>query len=160
MTIAIRSSAFASGAVIPRVYTGDGQDRSPPLEWSQIPLAARELVLICDDPDAPTPQPWVHWLLYGLPPDIHSLPEGLPTTPTLTTPPGARQGRNSWRSGAVIGYRGPAPPPGHGVHHYHFRLYALDAPLGLAPGVDRQTLERAMAGHVLDQGDLVGTYSR
>jgi Raf kinase inhibitor-like YbhB/YbcL family protein len=85
------------------------------------------------------------------------LPEGLPRTPALDVPPGARQGKNSWASD---GYRGPAPPRGHGTHHYHFRLYALDAPLAAAQGLDKAGLLRAMRGHILAEAELVGTYQR
>lgn len=160
MSISVHSSAFASGDPIPPKYTGDGADLSPPLSWDGLPEGTRELALICDDPDAPTPEPWVHWVIYQLSPDLTSLPEGLPATPRLTNPLSALQGRNSWTSGRTIGYRGPAPPPGHGVHHYHFRLYALDAQLKLGPGADKRALLSAMRGHVLGEGELVGTYAR
>ncbi|MEW6278158.1 MAG: YbhB/YbcL family Raf kinase inhibitor-like protein [Candidatus Eremiobacterota bacterium] len=145
------------GQAIPILHTGDGRDLSPALGWSRVPPGARELVLICDDPDAPTAEPFVHWVLYGLPPDCTWLPRGLAPQERLEEPPGALQGRNSFRS---IGYRGPAPPVGHGVHHYHFRLYALDEPTGLPPGATRADLVKAMQGHVLAQAELVGTYER
>ncbi len=158
--IKLTSSAFAEGQRIPRKYTGDGQDVSPPLSWSGVPEGAKELALICDDPDAPTAEPWVHWVLYKIPPTVTSLPEGLPKVAKLSEPAGALQGKNSWPSGQTIGYRGPAPPPGHGTHHYHFKIYALDTELDLPAGVDKKTLEKAMEGHVIGQGELVGTYSR
>jgi hypothetical protein len=160
MSISLTSSAFAEGQRIPKRHTGDGQDVSPALRWEGAPEGTRQWALICDDPDAPTPQPWVHWLLYNLPADLRELPEGVPAGSRLEKPFTAAQGRNSWSSGRTIGYRGPAPPPGHGVHHYHFKLYALDAELALNPGVDKSALLRAMDGHVLDQGELVGTYQR
>jgi Raf kinase inhibitor-like YbhB/YbcL family protein len=160
MTIQISGSAFADGSAIPRKYTGDGEDVSPPLNWQGIPEAAAELVLICDDPDAPTAQPWVHWVLYHLPPMVTGLPEGLPTSTRIEMPVQAFQGRNSWGSGRTTGYRGPAPPARHGVHHYHFKLYVVDRDLGLHPGVDKAAVEYAMKGHILDQGQLVGTYQR
>jgi Raf kinase inhibitor-like YbhB/YbcL family protein len=160
MPIKIDSPAFAHGAPIPKKYTGDGEDVSPALNWSAVPSATRQLALICDDPDAPTPQPWVHWVIYRLPPSTTALPEGVAKSASLEMPAGAVQGKNSWTSGQQIGYRGPAPPPGHGVHHYHFRLYALDTALDLPPGAAKQELLDAMEGHVLGQGELVGTYER
>jgi len=160
MSIKIRSTAFADGQVIPKEHTGDGQDVSPPLAWESLPEGAKELALICDDPDAPTAEPWVHWVLYKLPPTVRELPVGVPSSSRLESPVVALQGRNSWSSGRTIGYCGPAPPPGHGVHHYRFHLYALDCELALHPGVDKWTLLKAMQGHILDQGELVGTYRR
>lgn len=161
MTITLTSEGFSEGQTIPKRHTGDGDDLSPPLRWSGVPSETKQMALICDDPDAPTDQPWVHWVIYQLPPDLAGLPEGVAASPRLEQPAaGILQGRNSWPSGRTIGYRGPAPPPGHGVHHYHFKLYALDQPLDLQPGVDKATLLRAMEGHILAQGELVGTYSR
>jgi Raf kinase inhibitor-like YbhB/YbcL family protein len=157
MTLIVRSQAFADGERIPLRYTGDGEDVSPPLQWVGLPGGTRELALIVDDPDAPTPEPWIHWLLYKIPPTVQELPEALPRYPTLAQPAGAMQGKNSWNS---IGYRGPAPPRGHGLHHYRFRLYALDAALALKPEMDAKGHQRAMQGHVLDQGMLTGTYQR
>ena len=88
------------------------------------------------------------------------MPEGLSAASRLESPVRALQGRNSWPSGRTTGYRGPAPPPGHGVHHYHFKLYALDCELKLNPAVDKDTLVKATDGHVLAQAELVGTYQR
>jgi len=160
MSITVSSSAFAAGERIPKRFTGDGEDVSPPLHWEGIPAGAQELALICDDPDAPTAEPWVHWVLYQLPAALRELPQGLPAGARLDQPVAALQGRNSWNTGRTIGYRGPAPPPGHGVHHYHFRLYALDCELKLHPGSDKKALLRAMDGHVLATGELMGTYQR
>ncbi|MBI1904584.1 MAG: YbhB/YbcL family Raf kinase inhibitor-like protein [Planctomycetia bacterium] len=160
MTIEVTSTAFAAGQPVPRKHTGDGVDHSPPLSWSAGPAGTKSWALICDDPDAPTPEPWVHWLIYNLPAGTTSLPENVAATPTLGAPAGAAQGKNSWGSGRTNGYRGPAPPPGHGVHHYHFKVYALDAELNLKPGLDKKALLAAMKGHVLDEGELVGTYQR
>jgi len=157
--ISLTSSAFQGGAPIPRRHTGDGEDLSPPLAWTGLPEGTEELALICDDPDAPTPQPWVHWVLFNLPPSVASLPEGLPRKPRLEAPIAATQGVNSWPTDNV-GYRGPAPPRGHGTHRYHFVLRALDRRLVLPPGVDKAGLMKAMKGHVLATGELVGTYQR
>lgn len=160
MSITVTSSAFAEGERIPKLFTGDGQDVSPPLRWEGIPDGAKELALMCDDPDAPTAEPWVHWVIYKLPASLRELPQALAAGSRLEQPITALQGRNSWTGGRTIGYRGPAPPPGHGVHHYHFRLYALDCELKVHAGIDKKTLLKAMDGHVLAEGELVGTYQR
>jgi Raf kinase inhibitor-like YbhB/YbcL family protein len=151
----LTSLAFDDRGRIPRRHTGDGDDVSPELTWSDPPEGTVELALICDDPDAPAGT-WTHWVLYGVAPDRRSLPEALPTLSALPELGGAKQGRNGWGD---IGYRGPAPPRGPG-HHYHFRLYALDAAVDLAPGATEDALRGAMAGHVLGQTELVGLYSR
>jgi len=157
MSITVTSPAFRANQAIPQKYTGDGQDVSPPLELAGIPAEAKELALICDDPDAPRPEPWVHWVIYKIPPATTSLPEGVDRAEQPAGVPGAVQGRNDW---GTIGYRGPAPPRGHGVHHYHFKVYALDAPLEVRAGLTKDELLRAMRGHILAEGELVGTYER
>jgi hypothetical protein len=160
MSLTIRSEVFTHGQRIPKRHTGDGEDVSPKLSWEGIPPGTKELALVCDDPDAPTPEPWVHWLIYRIAPATTELAEGIPPKARLDVPAGALQGRNSWSSGRTIGYRGPAPPPGHGVHHYHFKLYALDTMLDASPSLDKRALLRAMEGHILAQAELVGTYER
>jgi Raf kinase inhibitor-like YbhB/YbcL family protein len=160
MTMTIRSEAFEQGARIPKKFTGEGQDVSPPLRWEGAPNGTKQLALICDDPDAPSPEAWVHWVMYGIPPTVSSLTEAIPPTDTLDTPPGAMQGKNSWPHGVTIGYRGPMPPPGHGVHHYHFRLYALNEEFDFQSGLQKRTLLSAITGHVLAEAELVGTYER
>jgi Raf kinase inhibitor-like YbhB/YbcL family protein len=157
MSMKMTSTAFADGATIPARHTGDGQDVSPPLQWSDLPAGTVELALICDDPDAPRPQPWVHWVIYKVPASATGLPEGVPPSEQLASPAGAMQGLNTW---PAVGYRGPAPPRGHGVHHYHFRLYALDQALELQPRLTKEQLLKAMKGHVLAEAELVGTYQR
>jgi Raf kinase inhibitor-like YbhB/YbcL family protein len=157
MSMKITSTAFADGAAIPARHTGDGQDVSPPLQWSDLPTGTAELALICDDPDAPRPEPWVHWVIYKIPASATGLPEGVPPSEKLASPAGAVQGLNTW---PVVGYRGPAPPRGHGTHHYHFRLYALDRALELQPRLTKEQLLKAMKGHVLAEAELVGTYQR
>jgi Raf kinase inhibitor-like YbhB/YbcL family protein len=152
-----QSRSFTEGQPIPARHTGDGDDLSPELKWSGLPKGTLELALIVDDPDAPRPEPWVHWVIYKIPADATGLPEGLPADATLKSPAGALQGKNSW---GTIGYRGPAPPKGHGRHHYHFKLYALDTPLAVGPGLDKAQLMAAMSGHVLSHAELVGTYER
>ena len=160
MTIKITSTAFADNGPIPRKNTGEGSDVSPPLVWSKPPEGTKEWALICDDPDAPTPRPWVHWVICKIPAETTSLPEGVPREVQLKSPPGAIQGKNSWSEGENLGYRGPMPPPGHGTHHYHFQIYALDAILPVEPGVDKDALLKAMNGHILAEGRLTGTFKR
>ena len=147
--LTITSTAFAAGQPVPKKYTGDGEDKSPPLSWSGVPAAAKELALIVDDPDAPTDEPWVHWVIYKIPASAKGLAEG--------DPAGAPQGKNSFDN---VGYGGPSPPPGHGTHHYHFKLYALGAPLAVQGGLDKKALLSAMSGHIIAQGELIGTYER
>lgn len=157
MSLTLRSPAFSEGHPVPRRHTGDGEDLSPPLSWSGLPPRAVRLALIVDDPDAPTSEPWVHWVIYNLAADEQGLVEGIAPTPQPATPAGAIQGKNSW---GTVGYRGPAPPKGHGVHHYIFRLFALDAALNLPSGLDKHGLLAAMRGHVLAEAHLTGTYHR
>jgi Raf kinase inhibitor-like YbhB/YbcL family protein len=153
----VRSKAFENNQAIPRKYTEDGQDISPPLSWSGLPEGTKELAMIMDDPDAPRPQPWVHWVMYKIPANATEFPEHMAIVKRLESPNGALQGKNTWEK---IGYGGPAPPKGHGVHHYHFKIYALDMPLNLDPGATKETLLQAMEGHIIAQGELIGTYQR
>jgi Raf kinase inhibitor-like YbhB/YbcL family protein len=157
MSIRIDSEAFEADRPIPVKFTGDGDDVSPALKWSGLPAGTKELTLIVDDPDAPRPNPWIHWVLYKLPPTADGLPEGVPTDKVLAQLGGALQGRNDFNR---IGYGGPAPPPGHGTHHYRFHLYALDRPLQLEPGLDNKALIAAMSGRILGEGVVIGTYER
>ncbi len=150
----LESPAFHDGAEIPGEHSRDGGDVSPPLLWSGVPPGAASLALVCDDPDAPRGT-WVHWVLYDLPPSLSGLPAGLPKTERL--PGGGVQGRNDYGESA---WGGPAPPRGHGTHHYAFRLYALDRKLELPPGATKAQLEAAMKGHVLAEAKRTGTYRR
>ena len=158
MTIKVGSSAFEQDNPMPRrhAYRPEGDNISPPLEWSNLPAGTKELALICDDPDAPGGT-WVHWVMYKIPADAGRLAEGVAAKERLDSPKGSVQGTNSFRE---IGYGGPMPPRGHGVHHYHFRVYALSAEMEYQKGMDADALRKAMNGHVLAQGDLVGTYKR
>jgi Raf kinase inhibitor-like YbhB/YbcL family protein len=159
MAIEVTSTAFAQGKPIPTKYTGEGDDVSPPISWSGLPEDTRELVLICDDPDAPTAEPWVHWVIYKIPTTLTGLPEGIERKPRLRQFPGVLQGQNSW-PGQSVGYRGPMPPPGHGTHRYYFRLYALEAVLTVSAGIEKKALLEEIKGHILDEGFLMGTYQR
>lgn len=149
MAIRVSSPAFERGGAIPRKYTGEGEDVSPPLEWTGLPEGTREVALVCDDPDAPTREPFVHWVLYKIAPYRAGLPEGGRS--------GALEGLNGF---GRAGYGGPMPPVGHGTHHYHFKVYALDAELEVSPGLSKDQLLAAIEGHVLNEGELVGTYER
>jgi Raf kinase inhibitor-like YbhB/YbcL family protein len=149
----LTSSAFAEGTPIPAKYAFDSTNLSPPLKWSGVPAQAKSLVLIADDPDAPVGT-WVHWVLYDLPANLNDLPEGQPQGQSL--PAGGKQGLNDFKK---LGYGGPCPPPGK-PHRYFFKLYALDQPLGLQAGASKREVERAMAKHVLAEGQLMGTYQR
>lgn len=153
MALEITSSAFAHQAEIPRQYTCDGDDISPPLQWRDVPASAKSLALIVDDPDAPDPKApkmtYVHWVIVDIPPSTTALPEG---ATGKHMPKGAHEGINDWKK---TGYGGPCPPIGR--HRYFFKLYALDRTLHL----DRPTkadVEKAMQGHVVAKAELIGTY--
>ena len=148
----LTSTAFAAGEPIPQKYTCDGQDISPPLQWSDPPQGTQSLALICDDPDAPIGT-WVHWVLFNLPVESRSLPEAVPSDADLSD--GSRHGENGWRR---PGYGGPCPPSG--THRYFFKLYALDAVLDLEAGASKKQVLQAMEGHILAQAELMGVYSR
>jgi hypothetical protein len=157
MAITLRSDAFENGRPIPKKYSGEGEDVSPPLSWNGAPPEAKQLVLICDDPDAPRDEPWVHWLIYNIPPSVKQLPEAVKAAESPAEPTQTAQGENSW---GRIGYGGPMPPPGHGTHHYHFRLYATSVEPTLEPGLTKEKLLDAVGDQVLDEGELIGTYER
>jgi Raf kinase inhibitor-like YbhB/YbcL family protein len=157
MTILIESPAFTGGGTIPKLYTCDGKDVSPPLAWSGVPEAARSLALICEDPDAPRGT-WTHWVIFDIPATVKELGEGVPAQERVQVAAGeepALQGKNDFKKS---GYGGPCPPSG--THRYFFRIYALDTGLGLGPGTTRQDLLRSIKGHVLAEGELMGRYSR
>lgn len=143
----LHSQAFRSGDTIPVDHTADGEDRSPPLEWSGAPPGTRAFALIVHDPDAPRGD-WVHWVLYDLAPDTHTLAEGRSD--------GGRNGKNDF---GRLGWGGPSPPPGT-PHRYVFELVALDAKLELPEGATRDQVEEAIAGHELARAKLVGKYGR
>ncbi len=158
------SSGFKDGATLDAKFTVEGPDTSPPLAWSEVPAETKSFVLICDDPDAPTArrpaaEPWVHWVIFNIPPDRSDLPEGIDNRLHPEALPEASQGKNSWPSDNV-GYRGPAPPPGSGPHRYFFKIYALDAVLELEAGATKQKLLAAMLGHIVAEAQLVGIYER
>lgn len=151
----LNSPAFAEGAAIPARHTCDGQDVSPDLQWTDPPAGTTHFVLIVDDADAPAGT-WVHWVVFDIPGDARGLPQAIPPLETLPAPVSARQGCNDF---GKVGWGGPCPPPGK-PHRYSFRLYALDRGIGLAAGVAKADVERAMRGHVMGQAELSGTYGR
>ena len=152
MAIKITSSAFSEGSMIPRQYTCDGEDISPPLAWTGVPEGTKSLAIICDDPDAPMGT-WVHWVLFNIPAGIKELPAKVPPEKTIEN--GASHGRNDFRK---FGYGGPCPPGG--THRYYFKLYALDTEINLEPGITKAQLLKAMEGHILAEGQLMGRYKR
>ena len=156
MSLTIVSTAFSPQEEIPRRFTCEGVDVSPPLAWSNSPDGTASFALIVDDPDAPDPKAprttWVHWVLYNLHSTLSGLPEGVQRE---TLPDGAVQGQNDWKQS---GYRGPCPPIGR--HRYFFKLYALDTILPDLGTATKAELKRAMDGHVLARAELVGTYQK
>lgn len=155
--LAVASSAFAEGSAIPAPYSQYGERFSPALSWTGAPAATRSFAIMLEDPDAKQPKPFVHWLVYNLPPATTRLPESIPAALRLADPKGALQGRNSR---GAIGYMGPRPPAGDPPHHYHFEVFALDTLLAVAPGLDREGVLKALGGHVLASGETVGTFAR
>jgi Raf kinase inhibitor-like YbhB/YbcL family protein len=156
MGLALTSPAFAPGADIPNLFTCEGSDISPPLEWTGVPGGTKSLALIVDDPDAPDPaapkMTWVHWVLYDIPPSATGLPEG---AGPKDLPAGTREGTNDWKR---TGYGGPCPPIGR--HRYFHKLYALDVVLGGLGTPTKAEVESARKGHVLAQAELMGTYEK
>jgi Raf kinase inhibitor-like YbhB/YbcL family protein len=153
MNLNLTSTAFENGQPIPKRYTGDAEDISPSLTWSDPPKETKSCVLICDDPDAPGGT-WVHWVLFNLPADLRDLAEAVPASATLSN--AAKHGTNDFGN---LGYGGPAPPPGK-PHRYFFKLYALDRTLDLAAGATKDQVLAACKGHILAEAQLMGTYQR
>jgi len=154
--LTVTSPAFEAGKPIPKqqAYKGEGENVSPPLAWSGAPAGTRAYAIICDDPDAPSPknprpEPWVHWVVYNIPADRASAPQGGDT--------GGTMGKNDFKE---TSWGGPMPPPGSGTHRYFFRVYALDARVDLPAGATKAQLVGAMQSHILAQGELYGTYER
>jgi Raf kinase inhibitor-like YbhB/YbcL family protein len=142
----VSSPAFGDHSPVPQRHTGDGDDVSPPLHWSGAPEGTRSFAVVVHDPDAPLVDGFAHWVLYGIPAPTTDFREG---TDEFVA------GTNSFGN---VGYNGPAPPPGHGPHHYYFWVYALDDDLNLPPGLDRRSLLDRMEDHVIEQARTVGLY--
>jgi len=156
MELALSSPAFVPGGEIPALFTCEGRDLSPALEWTGAPEAAKSLVLIVDDPDAPDPKApkmtWVHWVLYNLPPTTRALPEAVAPK---DLPAGTKEGTNDWKR---TGYGGPCPPIGR--HRYFHKLYVLDTVLPDLGAATKPQVEAAMKGHVIAHAELMGTYEK
>lgn len=142
----ISSPAFGTHGRIPERHSGDGEDVSPPLEWSGAPEGTRSFAIVAHDPDAPLVEGFTHWIAYGIPGEATGLPEDAQDL---------LHGKNSL---GKEGYNGPAPPPGHGVHHYYFWVYALDDDIDLEPGLERRVLLELIEDHVIEQARVIGTY--
>ena len=156
MSLTITSAAFAPDGPIPSLYTCEGQDASPPLEWRGAPAGTRSFALVVDDPDAPDPaaprMTWVHWVLYNLDPAAAGVPEAVEAS---ALPAGTREGVNDW---GRTGYGGPCPPVGR--HRYFHKLYALDTMLADLRRPTKAALEKAKRGHILAQSTLIGMYQK
>ena len=147
--LAITSPAFGFGEPIPTRHTGEGEDVSPELRWTGVPEGTRQLAVICHDPDAPLPHGFTHWVVYGIPPSATGIPEG-----------GGGEFPEGRTDFGQTGYGGPAPPPGHGTHHYYFFIYALDSEITDGPGLTRLELLERISDHLIEMNRLVGTYYR
>lgn len=156
MAMTLKSPSFSQNGEMPSTFTCEGRDVSPALEWTGVPAAAKSLVLVVDDPDAPDPKApkmtWVHWLLYNLPPSAQGLPEDVQTA---QLPAGTLEGISDYKR---AGYGGPCPPIGQ--HRYYFKLYALDIVLPDLKTPKKPALEKAMQGHILEKAELVGLYQK
>ena len=152
MEIKITSPAFEESGLIPKKYTCDGNNVSPPLRWDSVPDGTESIAIICEDPDAPSGT-WVHWILFNLPAECRELAENTPDDETLHD--STRQGINDFGS---IGYSGPCPP--WGIHRYFFKIFALDCTLDIVHLVDKDILNLAMGDHILATGQLMGRYQR
>jgi Raf kinase inhibitor-like YbhB/YbcL family protein len=147
MPLQVSSPAFSDNGTIPQQYTCDGQNTAPPLQWSGMPQETKSVAVICDDPDAPSGT-FTHWVLYDIPASTHALGDG------------AAIGKTGVNSFGNTGFGGPCPPRKDSAHHYHFHVYALDVDSLGPDGFSKEEAMKAMEGHILAQGDLVGTYKR
>lgn len=149
------TSVFKHGEFIPKKYTCEGEDINPELIVSNIPQNAKTLAVICDDPDAPIGT-FVHWVAWNIPVNSQTvkIQEGIKKVENFQ---GIMQGYNDF---GKVGYNGPCPPKGHGIHHYHFKVYALDVVLDLKGKVKKVDLEKAMKSHIIAQGEIIGLYER
>jgi len=154
MSLELTSDAFISSQSIPAKYACTGRNISPALAWKEPPAGTQSFALIVDDPDAPMGT-WVHWVLFNIPLERRSLEEGLPVTGKNVDPNAIYVGKNS---SGNIRYDGPCPPGG--THRYFFKLYALDTVISLLPGATKEQVLKEIEGHVLAQGELMGTFSK
>lgn len=152
MSIELTSDVFSEGEMIPSEFTCDGEDISPPLRWKNLPEGTKSIAIVSDDPDAPSGT-WVHWVIYNIPADKQGLQQDFPTDEKLQD--GTTQGKNDF---GRTGYGGPCPPGG--THRYYFRIYALDTDPLLKPGLTKKELLENIKSHIIDEGELMGRYSR
>ena len=152
----VSSTSFSANQPIPRKYTAEGENVSPHISWTSVPKETKQFVLFCEDPDTGRPDPWIHWLLYHIPPEVRSLPEGAAKGDRLKGVPQAVQGKNSWNT---IGYRGPQPPPGK-PHRYIYRVYALSEAVQIPPEADKAQVMEKIGSVTLGMGELIATYRR
>ena len=159
----LKSNAFKNNQKIPIKYTCEGKNISPQLSWSDIPEGTKSFAIVCDDPDAPTKEPFVHWIIFNINGDVKDLPENIISKKFFTKKNPkislrfAKQGTNSF---GEIGFGGPCPPKGHGVHRYFFKIYALNKVLRLKAGATKDKLIKAMEGHILAETKLIGKFKR
>lgn len=149
----LESAAFKHGKEIPKKHTCEGEDVSPALNWSGAPQKTVSYALIMDDPDAPVAEPWVHWIVYNIPATVQGLPEDFAKNKSYGVKFGITNNDNT-------AFHGSCPPKGHGKHHYHFKLYALDTMLNLPEGITKNKLLQAMQDHIVGQAELIGIYER
>ena len=157
MPFVLESPAFSYYTPIPTRYTADGNQISPPLRWSGAPDKTKAFALLCEDPDAPLPRPFVHWVIYGLSANTSSLPEGLPAVPAIHFPVSALQGLNTQLE---PGWTGPKPPSMHHAHRYVFRIFALRRPLELPDRAGRTEFLEEIHDKILAEAHLIGLYER
>jgi len=154
-TLELLSDAIDTAGAIDLRHSAYGENLSPPLRWTPV-AGAGAYAIILEDPDAPMEKPFVHWMIWNIPGSVDYLSEGVPNNDHLITPQGAVQAKNDNGS---FGYFGPRPPPGTGLHHYHFQIFALDGPLTLKSDADLRALVDSMKGRVLADTELIGTYA-
>ena len=155
-SLEVTSTAFKNGESFPVEFTADGAGTSPALAWKGVPAGTKSIAIVMDDPDA---RGFVHWTVWNLPATCVALPAAITRELELKEPAGTKQGATSWGA-SRMGYWGSAPPPGSGPHRYTFTVFALDTILDLKAGSTPRALKRAIAGHVLAKGSLVGVYER
>lgn len=156
--LTITSESFKHNSRLPHEYAYTecgGKNRSPELSWNNAPAGTQSFAIVCDDPDAPKATPFVHWVLINIPAIVSEVSAGLSKQQQVLGD--AIQGKNDF---GTLGYDGPCPPQGHGVHRYFFRLYALDTLLDLAPGLTKEQFDAASKGHILATAEIIGLYER
>jgi Raf kinase inhibitor-like YbhB/YbcL family protein len=160
-SVTVKSPALEPGRPMPRQYTADGQNISPPLTWMDVPSTAKQLVVTCQDDDevVPLQSPFLHWVVYNMPATARGLPEGVPWAEVMTEPPNVAGAFQAYTAFSYPGYRGPQPLPGQ-LHHYRFTVYAIDTDLQWKPSLFANAVLTAIKGHVIGQGEIAVTYTR